>query len=332
MVRATSWGKHYKQFSGLCKSSICSKLFGLHCGPDRGPWCRSLSLAIDLLAVYRLELLKSIARTGRCQHGLPEVIIIPYGTTPKKFTEHDWREPWTQRLTGVRASARSCTRQLPGPTGVGRPNQLNLQVLHQHSTPSYPMVRGVQYAEEFKKLDIQVLKKDLHALMTDSQEWWRPTLAYYGPLFIRMAWHSAGTYRIGDGRGVAEPAAAFRATQQLAGQREPRQGAPAAAIKQKYGNKISWADLMILTGRRCPSSSMGFNTLRRARCSGTGIGHLLRPRRQVAGRRAATAATGPLENPLAAVQMGLISYVNRTAIRIQSLRPRIFARPSRVWR
>ena len=100
------------------------------------------------------------------------------------------------------------------------PNQLNLKILHQNSALSDPMGEGFNYAEEFKKLDLQALKQDLYALMTDSQDWWPADFGHYGPLFIRMAWHSAGTYRIGDGRGGAGARpAALRAPQQLAGQR-----------------------------------------------------------------------------------------------------------------
>ena len=130
------------------------------------------------------------------------------------------------------------------------PNQLNLQVLHQHSTLSNPMGETFDYAKEFKSLDLTAVIKDLHALMTDSQDWWPADYGHYGPLFIRMAWHSAGTYRIGDGRGGAG-----------AGQQRfaPLNSWPDNAnldkarrllwpIKQKYGRKISWADLMILAG------------------------------------------------------------------------------------
>ena len=141
------------------------------------------------------------------------------------------------------------------------PNQLNLSVLHQHSALSNPMGESFDYAEEFKKLDLEALRKDLHALMTDSQEWWPADFGHYGPLFIRMAWHRAGTYRIGDGRGGAG-----------AGQQRfaPLNSWPDNVnldkarrllwpIKQKYGKKISWADLMILTGN-VALESMGFKT------------------------------------------------------------------------
>ena len=193
------------------------------------------------------------------------------------------------------------------------PNQLNVQVLHQHSTLSNPMGDAFNYAEEFKKLDIEALKKDLHALMTDSQEWWPADFGHYGPLFIRMAWHSAGTYRVGDGRGGAG-----------AGQQRfaPLNSWPDNVnldkarrllwpIKQKYGNKISWADLMILTGN-VALESMGFKTFG----FGGGRVDVWEPEQDIywgpEGKWLADerySGDRDLSNPLAAVQMGLI-YVN----------------------
>jgi len=193
------------------------------------------------------------------------------------------------------------------------PNQLNLKILHQHSPLSNPMGEEFDYAEEFKKLDLQAIKKDLYALMTDSQDWWPADYGHYGGLFIRMAWHSAGTYRIGDGRGGAGSG-----TQRLA----PLNSWPDNAnldkarrllwpIKQKYGSKISWADLMILAGN-CALESMGFKTFG----FGGGREDLWEPEEDIywgseeewlGDKR--YSGDRELENPLAAVQMGLI-YVN----------------------
>ena len=193
------------------------------------------------------------------------------------------------------------------------PNQLNLKILHQHSSLSNPMGEGFNYAEEFKKLDLEAVKKDLYKLMTDSQDWWPADWGHYGGLFIRMAWHSAGTYRTGDGRGGAGSG-----NQRFA----PLNSWPDNAnldkarrllwpIKKKYGNKISWADLMILAGN-CALESMGFKTFG----FGGGREDIWEPEedtywgtetewlgdKRYSGER-------DLENPLAAVQMGLI-YVN----------------------
>ena len=193
------------------------------------------------------------------------------------------------------------------------PNQLNLKILHQNSSLSNPMGEAFNYAEEFKKLDLEALKKDLYALMTDSQDWWPADFGHYGPLFIRMAWHSAGTYRTGDGRGGAGSG-----TQRFA----PLNSWPDNVnldkarrllwpIKQKYGNKISWADLMILAGN-CALESMGFKTFG----FGGGREDVWEPEEDIYWGAESEwlddkRYTGDreLENPLAAVQMGLI-YVN----------------------
>jgi len=193
------------------------------------------------------------------------------------------------------------------------PNQLNLTILHQHSSKSDPMGEGFNYAEEFKGLDLNAVIEDLHALMTDSQDWWPADFGHYGPLFIRMAWHSAGTYRVGDGRGGAGSG-----SQRFA----PLNSWPDNVnldkarrllwpIKQKYGRKISWADLMILAGN-VALESMGFRTFGFA----GGREDIWEPEEDIYwGSESAWLGdkrhTGDrvLENPLAAVQMGLI-YVN----------------------
>ena len=193
------------------------------------------------------------------------------------------------------------------------PNQLNLQILHQNSAKSNPMGEDFNYAEEFKKLDLVTLKKDIDVLMTTSQDWWPADFGHYGPLFIRMAWHSAGTYRVSDGRGGASDG-----TQRFA----PLNSWPDNAnldkarrllwpIKQKYGQKISWADLMVFTGN-CALESMGFKTLGFA----GGREDVWEPQEDVYWGSESEwlgdkryAGDRNLENPLAAVQMGLI-YVN----------------------
>ncbi|WP_321298823.1 catalase/peroxidase HPI [Marinifilum fragile] len=194
------------------------------------------------------------------------------------------------------------------------PNQLKLNILRQHSSLSNPMGEKFDYAEAFKSLDYKALKNDLYELMTDSQEWWPADFGHYGPLFIRMAWHSAGTYRIGDGRGGAG-----------AGQQRfaPLNSWPDNAnldkarrllwpVKQKYGNKISWADLMILAGN-VALESMGFKTFG----FGGGRADVWEPEEDVYwGSESEWLENDKrdldlekLDNPLAAIQMGLI-YVN----------------------
>ncbi|MEM7242046.1 MAG: catalase/peroxidase HPI [Pseudomonadota bacterium] len=193
------------------------------------------------------------------------------------------------------------------------PNQLNIGILHQNSPASDPMGGDFDYAEEFKKLDLTALKKDLTDLMTDSQEWWPADYGHYGPFFIRMAWHSAGTYRTADGRGGARSG-----TQRFAPLNSwPDNGNLDKArrllwpIKQKYGNQISWADLMILAGN-VALDSMGFKTFG----FGGGRADVWAPEEDIywgseTGWLDDNRYSGEreLENPLAAVQMGLI-YVN----------------------
>ena len=193
------------------------------------------------------------------------------------------------------------------------PKQLDLEVLHQHSNLSDPMGEEFDYAKEFKSLDLKAVVKDLHKVMTNSQDWWPADFGHYGPLFIRMAWHSAGTYRIGDGRGGAG-----------AGQQRfaPLNSWPDNVnldkarrllwpIKQKYGRKISWADLMILAGN-VALESMGFKTFG----FGGGRADVWEPEAEIywgsEGKWLADerySGDRDLANPLAAVQMGLI-YVN----------------------
>ena len=193
------------------------------------------------------------------------------------------------------------------------PNQLNLKILHQHSSLSNPMDKDFNYAEAFKRLDIEAVKKDIFKLMTTSQDWWPADYGHYGPLFIRMAWHSAGTYRTGDGRGGAGSG-----TQRFA----PLNSWPdnvnldkarflLLPIKQKYGRNISWADLMVLAGN-CALESMGLKTFGFA----GGREDVWEPEEDIYWGSEAEwlgdkryEGDRELENPLAAVQMGLI-YVN----------------------
>jgi len=193
------------------------------------------------------------------------------------------------------------------------PNQLNLRILHQNPPQSDPMGEAFNYAEEFKTLDLEAVRQDLYALMTTSQEWWPADYGHYGPLFIRMAWHAAGTYRIGDGRGGAGSG-----TQRFA----PLNSWPDNAnldkarrllwpIKQKYGKKLSWADLLVLAGN-CALESMGFKTFG----YGGGREDIWEPEEDISWGPEDTwlgdkrySGDRQLANPLAAVQMGLI-YVN----------------------
>ena len=193
------------------------------------------------------------------------------------------------------------------------PNQLNLKMLNQNSPLSDPMGAGFDYAKEFKKLDLGALKKDIFALMRKSQDWWPADFGHYGPFFIRMAWHSAGTYRVADGRGGAgsgqqrfAPLNSWPDNTNL--DKARRLLWP---IKQKYGNKISWADLIILSGN-CALESMGFKTFGFA----GGRADVWEPEENVYWGPETTwlgdkrySGNRDLENPLAAVQMGLI-YVN----------------------
>src|SRR5579871_6268330 len=193
------------------------------------------------------------------------------------------------------------------------PNQLNIQILHQHSTLSNPMGESFDYAKEFKSLDLNAVIQDLHALMTDSQDWWPADFGHYGPLLIRMAWHAAGTYRIGDGRGGAgvgqQRFAPVNSWPDNANLDKARR--LLWPIKQKYGRKISWADLMILAGN-VALESMGFRTFG----FGGGREDVWEPAEDIywgpEGKWLADerySGDRDLQNPLAAVQMGLI-YVN----------------------
>jgi catalase-peroxidase len=216
----------------------------------------------------------------------------------------------------IQAEARCPFHRSPGGGTANQdwwPNQLKVNVLHQHSSKADPMGQDFDYAEAFESLDLAAVKKDLRALMTDSQDWWPADFGHYGPLFVRMAWHSAGTYRTADGRGGAG-----NGSQRFA----PLNSWPDNAnldkarrllwpIKQKYGRKISWADLMILAGN-VALESMGFKTFG----FGGGREDIWEPEQDIYWGSekkwlddARHAGERDLENPLAAVQMGLI-YVN----------------------
>lgn len=252
----------------------------------------------------------------------PFIALLLVGFLTGFASKQNIEQPHANGKEGEMSSPKRCpvtgmTRDKVAGKGTSNkdwwPNQVNLKILHQHSDKSNPMGEDFNYAEEFKKLDLDAVKKDLYALMTDSQDWWPADYGHYGGLFIRMAWHSAGTYRMSDGRGGAGSG-----SQRLA----PLNSWPDNAnldkarrllwpIKQKYGNKISWADLMILAGN-CALESMGFKTFGFA----GGREDVWEPEEDIywgsedkwlgdtrySGKR-------ELDNPLAAVQMGLI-YVN----------------------
>ncbi|WP_412051307.1 catalase/peroxidase HPI [Hoeflea sp. Naph1] len=223
------------------------------------------------------------------------------------------------KLKQVNESSAKCP-VVHGATNVGLrsnrdwwPNQLNLKILHQHSAKSSPTGEAFDYVEEFKKLDLAAVRQDLYALMTDSQEWWPADYGHYGPFFIRMAWHSAGTYRTADGRGGASSGSQRFAPlnswpDNVSLDKARRLLWP---IKQKYGNKLSWADLIVLTGN-CALESMGLKTFGFA----GGRADIWEPEEDIywgaetewLGDKRYT-GDRELENPLAAVQMGLI-YVN----------------------
>jgi catalase-peroxidase len=219
----------------------------------------------------------------------------------------------TENKCPVSSGARKHTAAGATTNAAWWPNQLNLKILHQHSPLSDPLDKEFNYAEEFKSLDLDAVIKDLHALMTTSQDWWPADYGHYGPLFIRMAWHSAGTYRIADGRGGAGSGAQRFAPlnswpDNVSLDKARRLLWP---IKQKYGRKISWADLMILTGN-VALDSMGFKTFG----FGGGREDVWEPEEDIYWGPEGTwlgdeRYTGDrqLENPLGAVQMGLI-YVN----------------------
>jgi catalase-peroxidase len=230
----------------------------------------------------------------------------------KNLTAVDNREQNLESKCPVSNGARRHTLAEATTNAHWWPNQLNLKILHQNSPLSDPMGKEFNYAEEFKSLDLDAVTKDLHALMTTSQDWWPADYGHYGPLFIRMAWHSAGTYRIGDGRGGAGSG-----TQRFA----PLNSWPDNAsldkarrllwpIKQKYGRKLSWADLMILAGN-VALESMGFKTFG----FGGGREDVWEPDETYWGPEAKWlgderySGDRDLMNPLGAVQMGLI-YVN----------------------
>ena len=254
------------------------------------------------IALPRIGTANNIHTTQRVR----ETMIDPETTTSGQTTAPQSGCPFT-----------GATRKFSAGTGTSNqdwwPNQLNLKILHQHSHQSNPMEKGFNYAEAFKSLDLSAVKRDIFELMTASQDWWPADYGHYGPLFIRMAWHSAGTYRISDGRGGAGTG-----NQRFAPLNSwPDNGNLDKArrllwpIKQKYGQRLSWADLMILAGN-CALESMGFKTFGFA----GGREDIWEPEEDIywgaetewLGDKRYT-GDRELEDPLGAVQMGLI-YVN----------------------
>ena len=255
-----------------------------------------------------------VALALSCWVGNHVGMVLAQDTSSKQSTENDNQA--THKKCPVTGATSAPSRHMEATTKSNQdwwPNQLNLDTLHQNSIKSNPMGKDFNYAEEFKKLDLEAVKKDIKKLMNTSQDWWPADWGHYGPLFIRMAWHSAGTYRVSDGRGGASDG-----TQRFA----PLNSWPDNAnldkarrllwpIKKKYGSKISWADLMILAGN-CAFESMGFKMIGFA----GGREDVWEPQDDIywgpegkwledqrySGDR-------ELEKPLAAVQMGLI-YVN----------------------
>ncbi len=251
-------------------------------------------------------------RSGRCDGA--QVIFEPFS----RQTRHPYSKRKEHQMTDQNAS--KCPVMNHAHTASGStanqhwwPNQLNLKILHQNHPASDPFGADVDYAEAFKGIDYQALKQDLVALMTDSQEWWPADYGHYGGLFIRLAWHSAGTYRIEDGRGGGSTG-----TQRFAPLNSwPDNGnldkarALLLPIKQKYGRQISWADLMLLAGN-VALESMGFETFGFA----GGRADVWAPEDDIYWGPETTwlgderySGDRELENPLGAVQMGLI-YVN----------------------
>jgi catalase-peroxidase len=269
---------------------------------------------LGMRRVYGISSVWLVALVLGCWVGTHGASLLAQDTRSTPPTEKG-NQPAHRKCPVMGEAAATYRHTAAGAMSIGDwwPNQLNLDILHQNSAMSNPLGRDFNYAEEFTKLDLDAVKKDIDELMTTSQDWWPADYGHYGPLFIRMAWHSAGTYRVADGRGGAGDG-----TQRFA----PLNSWPDNAsldkarrllwpIKQKYGRKISWADLLILAGN-CALESMGFETLGFA----GGREDVWEPQKDVywgpetkwlGGER--FQGGREIENPLGATQMGLI-YVN----------------------